>query len=202
MNSGVRYFLVTLAVILLLITGIVFIVRSGSSNSGVVPNTGTKLDDYTSNTNAEIRYTIEGPINAAENHRSIAMRVSPTIRQIDIIRGYQGEVINTKSYDNNQGAYSDFLDALTRVGFTNERRLASGVNATAVCPLGNRTHYQVVDAGKDVMNLWSASCTEGSFAGNISQTTSLFQAQFPDYSKITSGVNVGTTSGGGTGLVL
>ncbi len=205
MNSGTRYFLATFAVILLLIFGIILIVRSDSGNRSTGGNDiGTDLNDYADNTSAEVRFTIAGPINANENHQTIRMTVSPRVRTIEVLTGYEGQIATTKSYDNNTNAYSDFLKALTRASFTNERRVARGVDPQAICPLGNRTQYQLIDAGKNVVDLWSASCAEGTFGGNVSLTTTLFQTQFPDYSQVTSGVSLGSSASGSrnTGLVL
>lgn len=203
MSNGLKVFLATFVVILLLIFGIVLITRGGGSSSDNVTVGGKPgLVDYADNTNAEVRYTLEGPINAAEQHRTVRMSVSPTIRQIDVIRGYEGEVIDRKTYDNNSNAYKEFLEALQRAGFTQEKGVKGNASSAAICPLGNRTHYQLVEKGENRTNLWSASCAQGSFGGNASLTTSLFQMQFPDYGSITSNVNISGSGGGGTGLVL
>jgi hypothetical protein len=90
--------------------------------------------------------------------------------------------------------------SLARAGYNKERRLAAN-NSDAICPLGSRTHYLVIDNGQEKQNPWSASCTNGTFAGNASLTASLYQAQFPDYDTMTSNVSMGST-GGSTGLVL
>lgn len=204
MNSGTRYFLATAAVILLLIFGIVLIVRSDSGTPTTSGDSGTKLNDYADNTSAEVRYSIAGPIVAQENHQTIRMTVSPRTRTIEVLTGYEGQVTTTKSYENTTAAYTEFLQALTRASFTNVREEAKDINPQAICPLGNRSRYQLTDAGKNVVDLWSASCTEGTFGGNLSLTTTLFQTQFPDYSQVVNGVNLGSSSSGSrnTGLVL
>ncbi len=203
MNSGIRYFLATLTIIVLLLVGIVVIVRSGSSNNtNVVPGSGSALTDYTENTNASVQYTIDGPINASENHRAIRITISPRSRQIDVFKGYQGEILDRKTYDNNTDAYGEFLEALNRAGFTKERRLREGITSESICPLANRSFYQIVENGSDVQNLWSAACTDGSFAGNIQLTVILFQAQIPDYDAITRNVSITGTGNRNTGLVL
>lgn len=197
-----RYLLATVGVVFLLVVGIVIFTRSGSRDATTPNNNRITVTDYTDNPNASVQYTIQGPINAAENHRQVRITISPNSRQIDVIKGYQGEVINSATYGNDSGAYGNFLEALNRANFTKERRIEQGVNSEAICPLGNRTYYQIVEDNEDVMNLWNASCVAGTFGGNVTLTQQLFQLQIPDYNKITSGVNVTGNSTGGTGLVL
>ena len=149
-----------------------------------------KLSSYVKNNNAQVRYTTEGPINASEDHRSVQISVSPTSRTINIIAGYQGQVIASQTYPNDTKAYGDFLEALNKVKFTVERPVAVGISSQSICPLGNRTHFEIIENAKDVMNLWTASCTTGSFGGNASTTRSLFKLQIPDYVKLTNNVSV------------
>jgi hypothetical protein len=189
-----KYILITLGVVLLIIFGIV-IFNSGGSKTVVSPGKKViKLTDYTTNNNASVQYTVEGPINALENHRTLQINVSPTSRTINIFTGYQGESLVSQTYTNGTNSYQAFLAALNRASFTREHRLSQSVNPDSICPVGNRTHYVVIDNNKDVMNLWSASCATGTFGGNISLTGTLFKSQIPNYATVTNGVSVGSTS--------
>lgn len=194
MSTGIRYLLATFGVIFLLTLGIVVFTRGDSQNAKTPDRTAIQLSDYYQNDDASVQYTIQGPITASETHRQIRITISPNSRQIDIIAGYEGNIIDRKVYDNNTDAYTEFLDALRRANFTKERRLDRNINSAAICPLGNRSYYQIIENNQDVMNLWSASCIPGSFAGNVQLTRQLFQLQIPDYNVITQSVSVGSTS--------
>lgn len=198
MNSGARFFLLSLVVIALLVFGIIFIIRGGSDRDTVV-DTGVNLTELADEGRGTVEFNMEGPINAQEDHRTIRMTVNSNVRLIEIISGYEGQVISSQSYANNGEAYSEFLAALTRAGF-NRERTRDDISSDAVCPTGNRTHYRVID-GDVKQNSWSASCVDGTFNGNVSLTQRLFQAQFPNYSQITSGISMGS-SARNTGLVL
>lgn len=195
-----RYWIATLGVLFLLIIGFILINRNGSKTATTSSDHVVKLSDYKDNTSAQVQYVIEGPIKASETHQSIQITISPTSRQINILTGYQGQVTSSKIYENNSDAYGEFLAALARANFTKVRESAKDLNPTAVCPLENRSHYQIIQNGQYQMDLWSASCVSGSFAGNIPLTAALFQLQIPDYKTLTANVSVGSSSS--TGLTL
>lgn len=199
MNSGVRFFIVAFAVIILLIFGIVLINRNGSGTTNTIG--GINLAELANEPGTAAQSYIEGPIVAASQHSAIRMTVNARTAKIEVISGYENNVVNSKTYDNNQEAFTQFLDALGRAGYTKERRM-SNPNADAVCPTGNRTHYRVLTTDAEQrQNSWTASCTSGTFGGNVGLTSRLFRAQFPDYNQITSGLNL-NNSQPSTGLVL
>ncbi|MEO8785009.1 MAG: hypothetical protein ABI221_01665 [Candidatus Saccharimonadales bacterium] len=190
-----RYLLATLGFVLLIVVIIVLLTSSGSHKVTTSGGKTIKLMSFVTKPNAQIRYTIDGPINASESHRSVQISISPTSRNLTVLQGYQGSALVNQSYPNNQQSYSDFLAALMQVNFTAERSVSSSLSRQSVCPLGNRSRFEIIDGTKDVMDLWTASCSSGSFAGNIPQTTNLFRTQIPDYDKLTSTVSVtGTVS--------
>lgn len=196
-----RYWIATISVIFLVILGFLLINRRGSQTATTPSDRVVKLSDYKDNSNAQVQYVIEGPIKANENHRAIQITISPTSRQINVMTGYQGQTLSSKTYENNSDAYGEFLAALTRANFTKVRESAKDVNPVSVCPLASRSHYQIIQNGQYQMDLWSAPCVSGSFAGNVPLTTSLFQLQIPDYKTMTANVDVGGTSTG-TGLTF
>jgi hypothetical protein len=186
-----KYFLISFGVLLLIIFGIVIFNRGGTKT---VTSPGRKpvvLMDYVNNQNATVQFSTEGPINAIENHRTTVVTIGPSSRNVSVYGGYQGQALVNQSYVNDKNSYSAFLAALNRAGFTRDRKLANGVNSESVCPTGSRSHYLIVENGKDVMDLWSATCTAGSYGGNVSLTSTLFQAQIPSYSSV---VNVPATA--------
>jgi hypothetical protein len=186
-----KYFLISLGVLLLIIFGIVIFNTGGSKTVTTPGKKPVVLMDYLKNNNASVQFSVEGPINAIENHRNTIVTVGPTSRNVTVFGGYQGQALVTHTYPNDTNSYSAFLAALNRAGFTKDRKLANGVNSESVCPTATRNHYVLVDSSKEVMNLWSAPCTAGSFGGSVSLTTTLFQAQIPNYS---TAVTVPTTS--------
>lgn len=195
-----KYILISLGVLLLIIFGIVVFNRGGSETATQPGKKAIKLSDFETNSNAAVEYTIEGAINSIENHRSIQMNIGPTGRTLTVYTGYQGQILKTQTLPNDNGSYGDFIAALARAGFVKERRIDSNISSQSVCPTGSRTHYKIIDGSEDVMNLWSASCTSGSYAGNVSLTTTLFRNQFPNYSEFTQGVSLGTTGGSSAGI--
>lgn len=177
-----KYFLISLGVVLLIIFSIVIFNRGGSKTV----TTGRKpvsLMSYAPNDSASVQFSVEGPINAIENHRTTTISVSPNTRNVTVYTGYQGQVLTSKTYPNDTKSYSAFLAALNRAAFTKERPLAKGISSVSVCPTASRNHYLIVDNNKDVMDLWSATCVTGSFAGSVQLTTTLFQAQIPNYNQ-------------------
>lgn len=191
MNNGMKYFLISLGVILLIIFGIVIFNRSDTQTAKTLTQKTVLPTDYTTNQSANMQMTIEGPINANENHQAVQIIVGPKSRTINVFTGYEGQIAKTQTFPNNQQAYSQFLEALNRAHFTTERKIATNVNPEAICPLGSRNHYLIVDNNKDVTNLWMASCTAGTFGGNVQLTNNLFQSQIPNYSNFVAGVNWG-----------
>lgn len=192
-----KYILISLGVVLLIIFGIVIFNRGGNeaprtSNKGVV-----KLTDVINNDNSSVEYNVAGEINAIENHRAIQIIISPTTRTINVYTGYEGQILNTQTYTNDKNAYSDFITALGRAGFTRERRIDANLNPQAICPTGSRTHYKIFNGSEELTNLWTASCTGGSYGGSVSLTNNLFKAQIPDYNKVTNGVSINTSTSGG-----
>lgn len=179
-----KYFLISLGVLLLIIFGIVIFNTGGTKTVNTPGKKPVVLMDYLNNNNASVQFSVEGPINAIENHRTTLITVGPTSRNVTVFTGYQGQALVSKSYPNDTNSYSAFLAALNRAGFTKDRKLANGVNSESVCPTGSRNHYLLVENGKDQMNLWSAPCASGSFGGNVGLTTTLFQAQIPNYANV------------------
>ncbi len=175
-----------LAILGLFIIGILLITSGG----GKTPKPGEKapkpLPDYSS-TNATVGLTIKGAVNARELHREIRVTVGRNSRSLEVIRGYQNEIIKDKTYSNDQSAYSEFLHAINYANFTRERG-TDLKSESGVCPLGNRYVFELEQNGKDITRLWTSTCSgasRGSFGGQTTLLLSLFQRQIPDYSVLT-----------------
>ncbi len=182
-------YIVTLIVIIALIVFGVAIFGGNDKTPRPIPAIPKVLPDYAT-TSAEVSLTTDGRINGDDVHRAIHITVSREQRNIDIIQGYEGNVIKSQSYANNQTAYDVFLRALAQAGFTKERK-TSIIDERGICPLGHRYIFELSNTGGSDMRRWSASCNGfGTFGGRTSIIRTLFQRQITDYDKFIIGVNL------------
>lgn len=176
-----RYIVAILVVIALIIFGVV--VLGGSNEPKPIPAVPKSLMDYAV-TDASARVTIDGRINGDDKHRAVRITVSRNERKVEVIQGYEGNVIQSQSYANNQEAYTNFLSAINRAGFSKERKTADK-DERGVCPQGFRYIFELSNTNNGDMRRWSASCVGfGTFGGQTTLVRSLFQAQITDYDKI------------------
>lgn len=181
-----RYFIGFLVTIGLLIVLVLLIFSGGGSNTKK-PETTKSLSDYAS-TATVTRLTIDGPINSNLIHTAVRITVGQTDVTYEQIQGYEGTVVNTQNYANNQSAYSNFLYALDHAGFTKGDPSKSLANEKGYCPLGNRYVMELVDGSKMVERYWATSCGSGApktYHGNLGLTLTLFKKQVPDYDRLT-----------------
>lgn len=175
--------------LILVVVGL-FLIFRGGSNRAPAPK---ELHEYAFDGSSEVSLTARGKINGDDIHRRIVITVARDFRQIDIIQGYEGNVIQTQRFENNSDAYQEFLYAIQRAGFVRKKSGIEGelANPLGRCPTGKLYTFQHEADSEELSNLWSASCDEmGTFAGNSSLLQTLFKAQITNYSKITSGVSL------------
>lgn len=184
-----RYYIGFLIAIGLAIVLILLLFAGGGKPKSVVsirhPHT---LNSYAS-TDAEVSLTVDGPINADSLHQSYKVSVSNSEVNYEQFQGYNGTLVSSTSYANNENAYYAFLSALTVAGFTSGNRNPALSDNTGRCPLGTRTNYRLMQDGQTLENFWSSSCGGGTFLGNRGLTTQLFRAQFPQFGKLTKTIN-------------
>jgi hypothetical protein len=175
-------FLVTMGLIILLV---ILIFGGGGGDKAKVPTTSKPLDSY-AQTDAEVSMDVSGPITSQSTHQGYRIIVDRDNVTFEETRGYEGSVVNLKKYSNNEAAYSNFLRALSRAGFTNGDNNKALQDETALCPLGSRYVFSLSQGGRDLERYWITSC-EGTktYLGNFSMTNSLFQLQVPDFSNLT-----------------
>ncbi len=185
-----RYFLGLVALLAFIVLVVVVVTHHGSKNN-VPARKNPVAADYVDK-NSMVRLTTDGEINAEELHRSTAITVTPDSRSLIIYKGYNQEVLNQYNYSNEKAAYASFLKAISLLGYTSERKNAKPAEEVGVCPLGSRYIYELESDNKNISRLWSTTCTksQGTFAGSAATTITLFQAQIPDYSKLTSNVQL------------
>jgi hypothetical protein len=148
------------------------------------------LNDY-STTNAIMRFTIDGEVNSDQTHNRIRITVSKDTVLYEQIQGYEGKLIQSKTYPNNTQSYATFLRSLDLAGYTSGNKSFDD-DERGYCPNGRRYIYEGIDGGDTIIRWWSTSCSRkvGSFLGTSSTVRTLFQRQVPDYSKLSSGVRL------------
>lgn len=190
-----RYFIGLALVIVLLIVVIILIVNHGGSKNSV-PGSQRPLTSYVNDPGAEVRLTINGPINAPQNHRQVQVTVSNSQTIFDLQQGYDGHILTSKSYDMTTNAFDNFLHALDHAGFTQGNNDPSLKNETGYCASGARYIFELRENGNDVERFWATNCGgTKTYKGNVDTTINLFQAQVPDYDTLTQDVDLGGGSG-------
>ena len=176
-------FLVTLGLIIILI--LLLLRGGGKPKAPVVQKT---LDSYAS-TSAEVRLTIDGPVNANSQHNQVRVTVDNNEVTFEQIQGYSGDVVKTQGYANTQDAYLVLLRSLTLAGFNKGSNTSALKDDRGYCPLGDRYIVEIIQNNQDIERYWTSNCgSPKTFLGNINLTLSLFDAQVPDYQSLVSNI--------------
>lgn len=178
-----RYFLAFL-ITLLLIFLLIFLLFHGGGKPKI-PLTTKTLHSYAS-TDAEVQMTIDGPVNANQNHQQVRIIVGRDNVTFEQLQGYDGNVTNMQTYGNTQNAYVAFLFSLARAGFSKGNVDPNSSEERGLCPLGERYVFQLTQDGKDIERYWVTSCGgPATYLGVPDLTISLFKAQVPNYGDLT-----------------
>lgn len=164
---------------------------SSSNNQKQTQQSPKILTDYAI-PGTSVSFTQDGLINANLPHRSINITVSSDRSVLTIYEGYDGKVLNSYTFANNQDSYKQFLSALNNVGYTTQSKNTSTSGPDGQCPLGYRYMLENTNMPGIPESLWTTSCSKvkSTFGGSLSRTQTLFTRQIPDYSKLTSSVNL------------
>jgi len=150
------------------------------------------LPDYAS-TDADVVMTIDMPVIGHEEHNAVQITINREERTVDLLQGYQGLVIKTESFDNDQASFDVFLRAINSQGFVLEQK-SIYKNDRDVCPTGSHYYYDLKNTGTENgdKHLWAVSCgIIGTSASQRGPTIrSLFQKQIPNYQKFLSDAKV------------
>lgn len=180
-----------IAIVGLLLIGFLLILSGGPKKPSTPVNTPKPLIDYI-DSNARVIATVKGAVNAQERHREIRVSIGPNSRKIEIIRGYNNEVIKNKNYPNSRAAFSELLYALSYAEFTRERE--SDIKSEhGICSLGNRYVFELKEGRRSITRFWTSTCSgvgRGTFGGNTPHVLTLFEDQIPDYDDLTQRVNL------------
>lgn len=180
-----RYF-VAFAAMLGLLFVVLFLLFHHSGGSK--PLTPPSLLSY-STTDAEAQLTIDGPVNADQNHQSVQITVDNNSVTYQQFQGYQGTAVNTQNFANNDNAYANFLLALAHAGFTLGSNNPALSDERGYCATGDRYVFQLTQDGTTIERYWATSCgSPKTYLGNTSLTLDLFQAQVPNYSQLVAGL--------------
>lgn len=180
---NMRYIVTIIVIFFIVVLGVLIFGR-GPKKAPQVPKA---LADYAT-TSVEVRLTTSGIINGDDAHREVVITVGRTERVAQVVQGYQGNVIKTQTFENNDTAYAAFLSALDIAGFSKQKPSKFKTEA-GQCALGQRYVYEIINNGDDNLRTWSTSCGgSATFAGNPALVRQLFQNQITDYTQFTSGV--------------
>jgi hypothetical protein len=162
----------------------------------VNPNPLNPLPDY-AGSNATVSFTTDGIVNADELHRSIRITVSNSQMTLDVLQGYNPRVIQSKSFQNNQEAYTVFLKAINNAGFLAKTKSTKvPADERGQCPLGFRYVMTLDQDGIDLSRAWTSSCgtKTGTSAALLTTIQELFQDQIPNYDTLVGNVNLSATT--------
>lgn len=187
--------IIRIIVFLLVVIGLIWLIillfsKVFSGGNQNTPTTTTKLSTYAhSGTAAE--FLIDGPIVVNQNHRSMRITVEASQSKIELMSGYDGQVIRQEVFPNTQDGYLNFLKGLDTLGFTKGNKTTLK-DERGQCPLQSRYVYALKNNGSDVLRYWSTSCGTGSFGGKRDAVRQLFERQIPPvtYSEFTRGMTV------------
>jgi hypothetical protein len=185
-NKNWRYILGFAAVIVLLFIIIFMIVRGGGDNKSEVPETKRDLVSYASEENFRVTQTVISPITAAQNHDQIQITVNNSSANIDLIKGYEGNVIANRSYPMSVESFREFLSALDKANYTRGNTDEKLRDDRGYCSTGQRFVYEIYQGANSLQRFWTTSCGgTKTFRGNANLVNTLFRAQIPDYGQIT-----------------
>jgi hypothetical protein len=189
-----KYFLGFLAAVGLIILVFILVLRGFGGDKNVAQP--DPLSDY-ANTDALVRMTVDGPIVADQQHNAYRISVGRSETRIETLKGYEYEIIETRTYENNQQGFTNFLRALDVVGFSkgNDKATKEADDERGMCATGKRFVFEIINGTSQIQRYWSSTCgTLGTFKGNSAQVKSLFDRQvpIPDFPQMTSRLRLGS----------
>jgi hypothetical protein len=187
----IRPILVGLVAIGLVVLVIVLIVKALVGPPSA-PSSQIDITNYANTPNANVTLLVDGPTGVDQDHRQVKITVSAAENQIEVLQGYQGNVMENESYDNNPAAFMAFLQTLKLMNFS--KGIVSTVSDEGYCPAGDRYVYTFNNGEKNLFTYWSTSCGgQGTFGGNAGQVLEQFRQQIPqsDFDQLTSDVSLG-----------
>lgn len=173
----------------LIVLTFILIFRAFSGDNTPKPKS-IDLSDYATSS-AVMRLTVDGSVTADQQHNKTRITVSKDQVLFEQIQGYEGKLVNSKTYPNNAQAFGTFLRSLELAKFDTGSTTVDK-DERGYCPNGKRYLYEAVDGGDTLFRWWNTSCskTQGSYKGQSGTVRSLFQRQVPDYNTLMHGVKL------------
>ncbi|MBX6334391.1 hypothetical protein IRY61_03575 [Candidatus Saccharibacteria bacterium] len=182
-----RFILGFVATVALVVLVAVLVIR-GLSGGGR-PADQIDLIDY-SKTQTVMRMIITGPVKADQEHRSVRVTVGRSSNTIEMISGYEGNVIDSRTYPSNESAYATFLRAIDLQGYTRGDTNPEREDSRGYCPTGLTYTFQIITGSDTVQSLWTTTCDRGTFRGNARIIRTLFREQIPDFGEFVRGTGL------------
>ncbi len=180
--------LVGIGIVVLVIVFLVKLFSGGGSKPAPLVDVGK----YT-NTAATVTLLVDGPTKVDQDHRQVKITISQTTNEIDVMQGYEGTVVDTRTYPNNSAAFGVFLQSLKLMNFSKGNSSADLKDYRGYCPNGDRYSFTFNDGSSDLFSYWATSCNQGTFKGSRTGTLSLFRQQIPqkDFNPLTNAIPLG-----------
>jgi len=187
----IKYFIGFLVTIGLIIVVIILLFGGGNDTKQTGSTDTKKLTDI-SDTDSKVRMTIAGNVRATQEYFEIQITSDSSSNNIQILQGYDHNVVDSQSFENNAAGYSTFLRALSIAGYSKGDTSKTLADDRGYCPLGQRYIFETIENGKVLSRYWTTSCGKSApktYLGTSGLTTTLFEKQIPGYSTITNKVD-------------
>lgn len=150
-----------------------------TDNTTTAPTqTQTRLVSYAETDTIATTY-IDGPVEADGQHESIRISVGRAQTKIELMRGYDQQVIQQFTAPNNSVSYANFLKSLDTARYSAPINKTVTTDERGSCPLRNRYIYTLENGTQTIMRAWSDGCGGGNFTGQASLVRQLFANQIP-----------------------
>ena len=153
---------------------------SGGSSSTQPAGDSSDLSAYTDSTASVY---VDGPIVADQEHSAVRISVNKSESRIERLKGYDGEVVESRSYPKTTESYEIFLKALEQANFMKGDKGVSD-DERGKCAGQNRYIFRLDNGASNVFRYWTTTCGGGTYGGSPEDTMWLFRNQIPenDYS--------------------
>lgn len=184
-----------LSIILIVNLGKMMLGSSNGQNqeaSKVEQDTSTK-ELLTVDSSRSVKMVVRGPIVANEDARSYSIEVTPTVRSLKVLKGYNGDIINQKDHPNSNVAYDEFVHALNKANMMKGEPLTGDADdLRGVCASGHIYDFSILKDNENVKHLWTSTCSgsKGSLLANTKQLQDLFASQIPEFKKVVNDLGV------------
>lgn len=165
----------------------------GGGSSPAQPTDTSETALLSTDSDRSVSMEVRGPLIADEDFRIYSVTVSPSQRVATVYQGYQRNIADTKTFDNNSAAYEQFVYALDKANLVKGEPLTGDKNDTrGICATGNLYTFTVFQNDNVAKQLWTSTCSgsRGSLQASVSQLSNLFMNQIPRGSDILDKFNI------------